>query len=123
MELMTMMVTDLKASLGESQFEEKTAQSDYTKLMTASEAKRAQDSKSMADQVAGKADLTEKLTQAKESRALTMKELENIHGTISGLHSACDFIIKNFEYRAQARAAEMEGLKNAKAVLSGASYA
>lgn len=122
-ELMNMMITDLKASLAESQFDEKTAQSDYTGFMTASQEKRAQDSKSMADQAAGKADLGEKLTAAKESQALTMKELENIHGTISGLHSACDFIIKNFEYRASARAAEMEGLKNAKAVLSGASYA
>merc|ERR1719217_1175075 len=118
-----MMITDLKASLAESEFEEKTAQKDYTALMAASEDKRSTDAKSMADQKAGKADLTEKLTQAKESMSITMKELENIHGTISSLHSACDFIIKNFEYRAEARTAEMEGLKNAKAVLSGASYA
>merc|ERR1719160_790130 len=121
-ELMNMMISDLKASLAESKFEEKTAQGDYTSLMAASEEKRAQDSKSLTDQAAGKADLTEKLSQAKESTHLTLKELKNIHGTIASLHSACDFIIKNFDYRAQARSAEMEGLKNAKAVLSGASY-
>jgi len=123
MELMTMMVTDLKASLAESEFAEKTAQSDYTKFMAASQEKRATDSESMTNSAASKADLSEKLTSAKESQHLTMKELENIHSTISGLHSACDFIIKNFDYRAEARAAEMEGLKKAKAVLSGASYA
>lgn len=120
--LMDMMVSDLKASLGESEFGEKTAQKDYQALMASSSEKRAQDGKSMADQTAGKADLTEKLTNAKESQHITMKELENIHGTIMNLHKACDFIIKNFEYRQTARAAEMEGLKNAKAVLSGASF-
>merc|ERR1719324_1426982 len=74
-ELMNMMISDLKASLAESKFEEKTAQGDYTSLMAASEEKRAQDSKSLTDQAAGKADLTEKLSQAKESTHLTLMEL------------------------------------------------
>jgi len=120
--LMDMMIGDLKMSLGEIKFGEKTAQTDYVDLMDSSSAKRAQDGKSLTDQEAGKADLTEKLTQAKESQHLTMKELENIHSTISGLHGACDFIIKNFEYRLKARTSEIEGLKNAKAVLAGASF-
>merc|ERR1719214_318136 len=117
------MIGDMKMSLGEIKFGEKSAQSDYVALMSASEEKRMRDGKSLTDQEAGKADLTEKLTQAKESQALTLKELENIHSTISGLHGACDFIIKNFEYREKARTSEIEGLKNAKAVLAGASYA
>merc|ERR1719161_912876 len=117
------MIGDMKMSLGEIKFGEKSAQADYVDMMSASQEKRSQDGKSMTDQEAGKADLTEKLTQAKESQHLTLKELENIHSTISGLHGACDFIIKNFEYRAKARTAEIEGLKNAKAVLAGASYA
>jgi len=121
--LMDMMIGDLKMSLGEIKFGEKTAQTDYTDLMSASQEKRSQDGKSLTDQEAGKADLTEKLTTAKESQHLTLKELENIHSTISGLHGACDFIIKNFEYREKARTSEIEGLKNAKAVLSGANFA
>jgi uncharacterized protein YoxC len=120
--LMDMMIGDLKMSLGEIKFGEKTAQTDYVDLMAASQDKRMQDGKSLTDQEAGKADLTEKLTQAKETQHLTLKELENIHSTISGLHGACDFIIKNFEYREKARTSEIEGLKNAKAVLAGASF-
>merc|ERR1719387_1441695 len=121
--LMDMMIGDLKMQLGEIKFSEKQAQADYVAMMAASQEKRTLDGKSMTDQEAGKADLTEKLTSAKESQHLTLKELENIHSTISGLHGACDFIIKNFEYRATARTSEIEGLKNAKAVLAGASYA
>merc|ERR1719164_330099 len=117
------MIGDLKMQSGEIKFSEKQAQSDYVAMMAASQEKRSQDGKSLTDQEAGKADLTEKLTTAKESQHLTLKELENIHSTISGLHGACDFIIKNFEYRATARTSEIEGLKNAKAVLSGASFA
>merc|ERR1719198_1749091 len=121
--LMDMMIGDLKMQLGEIKFSEKQSQADYVAMMAASQEKRTQDGKGLTDQEAGKADLTEKLTATKESQHLTLKELENIHTTISGLHGACDFIIKNFEYRAKARTSEIEGLKNAKAVLAGASYA
>merc|ERR1719161_3039064 len=117
--LMDMMIGDLKMQLGEIKFSEKQGQADYVAMMAASQEKRTQDGKSLTDQEAGKADLMEKLTSAKESQHLTLKELENIHTTISGLHGVCDFIIKNFEYREKARTAEIEGLKNAKAVLAG----
>merc|ERR1719240_147164 len=57
--LMDMMIGDLKMSLGEIKFGEKTAQTDYVDLMDSSSAKRAQDGKSLTDQEAGKADLLE----------------------------------------------------------------
>merc|ERR1719454_909811 len=38
------------------------------------------------------------------------------------LHSSCDFIVKNFEIRQQARDEEIEALKQAKAILSGAKF-
>merc|ERR1719269_318458 len=41
---------------------------------------------------------------------------------IAGLHASCDFLVENFETRKEARTNEIEGLKNAKAVLSGANF-
>ena len=41
---------------------------------------------------------------------------------ISSLHSGCDWLLQYFEVREQARAGEVESLKQAKAVLSGADY-
>jgi len=122
MALMDSISNELKASLQEAEHNEKSAQGEYVELMSESQVKRAQDGKSLTDRSATLAELNGQLTDAKESQHLTMKELENTHGTIANLHGSCDFILKNFEYRAQARASEINGLNNAKAVLAGASY-
>ena len=44
--------------------------------------------------------------------------LEYIHQ----LHTDCDFLLKYYQVRKDARAGEVDALKNAKAVLSGADY-
>merc|ERR1719262_667446 len=67
------------------------------------------------------------LAQAKEEAILTktdlenaMKELQRLADENADLHKSCDFILKNFDARQDARAAEIEALKEAKAILSGA---
>jgi len=122
MALMDMLMGDLKTSLQEAQFTEKQAQKDYVELMQESQEKRQQDGKSIVNEQATKAELEGALTEAKESQHLTMEQLENVHSTIAKLHGSCDFIIKNWEVRQNARTAEIEGLKNAKAVLAGANF-
>merc|ERR1719443_2871898 len=114
---------DLKASLAEAEHAEKTAQTEYVELMTESQDTRAQDDKSLTDKSAAKATLEGKLTAAKESKHMTLKELESIGQYIAQLHGSCDFILDNFKLRAEARSNELEALKNAKAILSGANYA
>mmetsp|Transcript_98097 Transcript_98097/g.259093 ORF Transcript_98097/g.259093 Transcript_98097/m.259093 type:complete len:81 (-) Transcript_98097:104-346(-) len=42
---------------------------------------------------------------------------------IASLHAECDWLIQYFETRKAARADEVESLKRAKSVLSGADYA
>lgn len=118
--LMDTMIADLKAGAQEARFMEKQAQAEYVELMENSQTKRAQDQKSLVDQGGAKAELEEALTEAKENQALTMDELENVQKTLSELHGSCDFLLKNFEMRLEARGAEIEGLQNAKATLSGA---
>jgi len=51
------------------------------------------------------------------SNQLDMLSLENMD-----LHKTCDFVVKNFEIRQTARDEEIEGLKQAKAILSGAKF-
>merc|ERR1719321_1721016 len=122
MALMDMLVGELKASLGEAQHEEKTAGTDYGSLMSDSQATRASDVKSITDKSAAKAELESKLVTLKENKALTEETLVNVHSYIMELHGSCDFILENFQLRSDARTNEIESLKNAKAVLSGASY-
>jgi uncharacterized protein YoxC len=118
--LMDTMIGDLKAGAQEARFMEKQAQSEYVELMENSQTKRAQDQKTLVDQGGAKAELEGALTEAKENQALTMEELENVQKTLAELHGSCDFLLKNFEMRLEAREAEIEGLQNAKATLSGA---
>merc|ERR1719161_49977 len=115
-------MNELKASLAEAEHSEKTAQKEYQELMTESQETRSQDSKSLTDKSAGKASLEGKLASAKETKHMTLKELESVGMYIEQLHGSCDFILDNFKLRTEARTSELEALKNAKAILSGANF-
>jgi len=120
--LMDMMVKELEADSKDGAYEEKQAQKDYVELMDDSTATRAQDTKSMTDKAATKAQLEGTHQTSKETRTATVKDLELIHTYISDLHVSCDFILQNFDLRKEARTNEAESLKNAKAILSGANF-
>jgi hypothetical protein len=122
MALMDMIVNELKASLQEAKFAEKSAQKEYVELMQDSQEKRAQDSKSIVGANGAKAALEGTLSDAKENQMLTVEQQANVFSTLAKLHGSCDFILKNMELRLSARTAEIEGLKNAKAVLAGANF-
>merc|ERR1719272_662476 len=119
---MDMIVKELEGDVKDAEYEEKTAQKEYAEIMADSQASRAQDSKSISDQSSAKAAGEAKLVAAKESRASTAEELQLIASYNADLHVSCDFIMQNFDLRKEARTNEIESLKNAKAVLAGASF-
>eukprot|EP00747_Dinoflagellata_sp_TGD_P140143 gnl/TRDRNA2_/TRDRNA2_175977_c3_seq10.p1 gnl/TRDRNA2_/TRDRNA2_175977_c3~~gnl/TRDRNA2_/TRDRNA2_175977_c3_seq10.p1 ORF type:complete len:719 (+),score=291.22 gnl/TRDRNA2_/TRDRNA2_175977_c3_seq10:116-2158(+) len=49
-------------------------------------------------------------------------ELEGLAAYKAELHGKCDFLLKNFELRQSSRVEEVEALKQAKAILSGAKF-
>jgi hypothetical protein len=123
MALMDMITNELVQSKQAGQFEEKTAQKGYTTFMAESQATRSQTVKTLTEKEASKADIGSRITAAKEAKHTTYQEMENVHQLTSSLHGNCDFIVGNFASKVKAREQEIEGLKNAKAVLSGADYA
>merc|ERR550514_2632869 len=120
MALMDMITKDLDASLSDIEHEEGTSQKEYVELMADSQASRAQNLKSITDKEGAKAELNAKKVAAKEKEMGDLKDLENIHGYVTELHGSCDFILENFDIRKEARTAEIESLKSAKAILAGA---
>lgn len=62
----------------------------------------------------------EDLVATKSDLIANMKELEELHDTLGSLKKGCDYILKNFDARQAARAAEIDALNEAKAILSGA---
>lgn len=122
MGLMDMMIHEMEMDAKDAQYAEKTAQSDYGTLMSDSQATRAQDAKSITDKEAAKAQMEGQLQDLNEKKSASTEELMGIAQMIQNLHSSCDFIMKNFDMRKEARTNEIESLKNAKAILSGADF-
>merc|ERR1719197_1841190 len=81
--MMDMIIRDLENDMKDAEYEEKTAQEDYGKLMSESEATRQQDVKSVTDKSAAKADLEGQLVQAKTDRASAAQELGIVETSIS----------------------------------------
>jgi chromosome segregation ATPase len=121
--MIDLLVSDLDKEMTEAKTTEKNAQAEYEKTMSDSAEKRAMDSKTLTDKEVAKASFEVSLEANKEEKAATTKELMAVHGYISNLHAECDWLLKYFDVRKEARDGEIESLKSAKAVLSGADFA
>merc|ERR1719221_1753272 len=120
--MIDLLIADLDKEMQEASVNEKNSQEEYETMMAESAAKRAADSKSITDKSAEKA-ATQEAHQAEGDRlANAQGEHMNTMKQIASLHGECDWLLKYFDVRKQARADEVESLNNAKAVLSGASY-
>merc|ERR1711920_322160 len=120
--MLDLLSKDLEKEMTEATTEEKDAQADYEQLMKDSAAKRTMDSNALAEKGSSKAD-TEAELQAHEShKAAEGKELMATMAYISSLHAECDWLLQYFDVRKEARAGEVDSLKRAKAVLSGADF-
>jgi len=120
--MIDLLVKDLDKEMQEADVNEKHAQAEYEELMADSAAKRAADSKSITDKNSEKASTEESLQAETDAKADTTGEHMNTVKEIASLHGECDWLMKYFDVRKEARADEVESLNNAKAVLNGASY-
>mmetsp|Transcript_76663 Transcript_76663/g.119784 ORF Transcript_76663/g.119784 Transcript_76663/m.119784 type:complete len:711 (-) Transcript_76663:60-2192(-) len=120
--MMDMLVADLDKEINEVTTEEKENQAEYESFMADSAAKRASDAKSIADKESAKADAEASLIKHEEEKKSTTKEAMATAEYLSEVHADCDWLLTNFAVRKEARAGEVDALKKAKAVLSGADY-
>eukprot|EP00747_Dinoflagellata_sp_TGD_P145797 gnl/TRDRNA2_/TRDRNA2_176625_c11_seq2.p3 gnl/TRDRNA2_/TRDRNA2_176625_c11~~gnl/TRDRNA2_/TRDRNA2_176625_c11_seq2.p3 ORF type:complete len:190 (+),score=81.81 gnl/TRDRNA2_/TRDRNA2_176625_c11_seq2:63-572(+) len=120
--MMDSLIADLDKEMQEAEVEEKNAQEEYEEFMSDSAEKRAIDSKAVTDKAAAKADMETALSDAKSEQKMKFKEMMATEEVLSGVHGECDWLLQNFDARKAARSGEVESLKNAKAVLSGADF-
>merc|ERR550537_2092160 len=113
---------DLEKDVQAAETDEKEAQKDYEEFMGDSAKKRATDSKSITEKDSQKAELEGDLQAAKGAKESATKELMALEEYMAQLHGSCDFLIENYDIRKEARASEIDAMKKAKAVLSGADY-
>merc|ERR1719149_535060 len=67
-----------------------------------------------------KATAEEDKTATEEAKETAMNEAQQLSNENADLHKSCDFTLKNFDLRQEARDQEVEALRQAKAILSGA---
>jgi chromosome segregation ATPase len=120
--MVDLLVADLEKELQEAAVMEEDAQKEYEEMMAESATKRADDSKAVSDKTALKASEEEALMKEQEAKGATEKELMTTLEYIHALHGECDWLLKFFDARTEARTGEIEALGKAKAVLSGADY-
>merc|ERR1719238_2537204 len=116
------MIKDLTKEMTEAETTEENAQEEYEQTMKDSAEKRATDTKTVADKGKAKAELEADLEANTEEKAATTKTHMATLEHIQSLHAECDWLLQYFEVRKEARSGEIESLKTAKAVLSGADF-
>jgi len=101
---------------------EEDAQKAYEDFVKDSNASIQEKTKSQVNKDEERAKATEDLNQATQDKEAALLELEQLSNYNAELHSSCDFIMKNFEIRQTGRDEEIEALKQAKGILSGAKF-
>merc|ERR1719223_1724945 len=101
---------------------EEDAQKAYEDFVKETNASIETKSKEIINKSAEKAKAEDELVETKEAKEAVLLELEQLSNYNADLHQSCDFILKNFDIRQTARDEEIEALKQAKAILSGADF-
>jgi hypothetical protein len=120
--MIDLLIADLTKEMTEAKTTELDAQADYEKAMKDAAEKRADDTQNLADKQKAKAETEAQMEADEEEKAGTTKSLMATLEHIQSLHGECDWLLQYFEVRKEARTGEIDSLKNAKAVLSGADY-
>merc|ERR1719502_1007100 len=115
-------INDAKAMEAEAIRSEENAQKAYEEFVIDTNGSIEEKSKDMVNKSEEKATKEGEKTQAEEEKKDLLLELEQLSNENADLHKACDFVLKNFDVRQTARDEEIEALKQAKAILSGAKF-
>merc|ERR1712216_254264 len=114
-------IDDTKAMEAEAKRAEAENQKAY-EAFVAETNRSIEKTKEMVNKSEEKAKAEGDLNQAETDKEAALLELEELSYYNAELHQECDFVMKNFEIRQTARDEEIEALKQAKSILSGAKF-
>merc|ERR1719411_2095868 len=115
-------IDDAKAMEAEALRNEADAQQAYENFVKETNASINAKSKDIVNKSEIQAKKEVELVETKETKEAVLLELEQLANYNTQLHQSCDFVLKNFELRQTARDEEVEALRQAKAILSGAKF-
>jgi predicted nucleic acid-binding Zn-ribbon protein len=122
MGLIQQIISDAKAMEAEAIRAEEDSQKAYEDFVKETNASIEAKSKDIVNKSETKAKAETDLVEANQAKDSAMSELEQLSNYNAELHQSCDFVLKNFDLRQTSRDEEVEALKQAKAILSGAKF-
>merc|ERR1712151_716527 len=122
MGMIQQIINDAKAMEAEAIRSEEDAQKAYEDFVKETNASIEAKSKDIVNKSDERAKTEAELVETKEAKEAALLELEQLSNYNAELHQSCDFVLKNFDLRQAARDEEVEALKQAKAILSGAKF-
>merc|ERR1719261_518622 len=117
------MIRDVETAIQEGKHDEEDAQKDYEEAMKDAATKRTEDSKLVVEKEGAQADQMVNLENARSGLSTTRDQLSITQGKLDDVHKDCDYLLANYDEIKKDRATEVDGLKEAKATLAGASSA
>jgi hypothetical protein len=117
--LLESVIADSKAQEKELEVSEKDAQTAYEGFIKDTNQSVDAKQKAVVSKTEARANAKLGKSEASNSKDASVKALNGLHDYKQQLHGSCDFVMKNFDARQQARTEEMEALKQASNILSG----
>merc|ERR1719443_2346686 len=122
MGMMEGIIKEAKAMEAEAIHGEETAQTAYEEFVTDTNDSLEEKNKDITNKMEMKSKAEADKVQAESALEAVMGEIEQLANEGFDLHKSCDFTLKNFEVRQAARDDEIDALKQAMAMFSGASF-
>ncbi|CAK9043306.1 unnamed protein product [Durusdinium trenchii] len=117
LQLFTTIKADVQKQTQMLQSQDAVGQSEYENLVKNSNQKKMADNRSLGSKQAAKAELEADIQRSREELRSLNQVLGALREEIRSLHSQCDFLLKNFDLREDARRAERRSLTRAKSIL------
>merc|ERR1719281_2407876 len=95
---------------------------DDAKTMEDEATKAEEETKDMINKSQQRAKAEAEKVETEVNRDETLASLEQLYQQNADLHRSCDFLLKNFELRAESRDEEMDALKQGISMFSGATF-
>merc|ERR1711865_312086 len=120
MSMIEKLIYDTKDITAKSKKSESEAQASYEAFVADTNESVANLTKEITSKTKARAQSKKDLSATNSDLGDSVTELENLGKYNGDLHAECDYVMKNFGIRQQARSEEVEALQQAKQILNGA---
>jgi len=122
LQLLATVIKDAEVVEVELTTTEQKSQKDYAQIVQDATNSIETDRSSIESKTGEVAENEAALSETEKEQLLNQEELDKLTALLQAHHAECDYVMKYFDIRQEARQEEMDAIKDAKAILSGADF-